>query len=456
MRILQGADQPDAGDVILNDAPVRLAGPGDAYARGVGMVHQEFMLAAPLTLLENLILAREPMAHGLIDRSAALREAERLAASAGVSLDWSRRVADAPTPVRQILEILRLLYRGADVLILDEPTAALAPAQIEELLALMLKLRAEGRTILFISHKLEEVLSVADAVTVMRAGRVVMTTKPSETSADALAEAMVGEPVAMPQLSARPRASGAPLLSARGLVGRDALGARRLGPVDLDVFAGEIVGIAGVGGNGQDELVACLAGLAAPAAGSLTFAGQEMAGASTAKFRSAGIGYVSADRAEEGLCQSASLADNFIAGREAVFARGGVLRAGAIRGRATAALKALSVRYARLSDPAATLSGGNQQRLVIAREFDRTPKLIVVAQPTRGVDIAGSAFIHGELARYRDSGGAVLVVSESLDEILALSDRVIAIHNGSFVGERLRGEASVETIGRMMLGRRAA
>ncbi len=456
MRILQGVDRPDEGEVILEDKPVRLTGSADAFERGVGLVHQEFMLAPPLTLLENLILAREPMAYGLLDRRAALRTAEALAASAGVHLDWGMRVADAPVHVRQILEILRLIYRGADVLILDEPTAVLAPAQIVELLALMRKLRSEGRTLLFVSHKLEEVMSVADAVTVMRAGRVVTTTTPSQTSAEALAEAMVGEPVETPRLTSQSARESAPILSVRGLVGRDALGAERLGPVDFDIFPGEIVGVAGVGGNGQEELVACVAGVDAPAAGALDFAGARMNGAPTAAFRAAGIGYVSADRAQEGLCQSASLSDNFIAGREARFARGGVLRKGMIAAQARAALAAHKVRYGRLTDPVATLSGGNQQRLVLARELDRAPKLLVAAQPTRGVDIAGADLIHGELAAFRDSGGAVLLVSESLDETLALSDRVLAIYNGRIVGELPRGAATVEAVGRLMLGRKAA
>jgi simple sugar transport system ATP-binding protein len=456
MRILQGVERPDAGEVILDDQPVRLAGPADAYARGVGMAPQEFMLSPQLTLLENLILGREPMRRGLIDERAALSAAEALAASAGVRLDWRMRAADAPAPVRQILGILRLLYRGADVLILDEPTAVLAPAQIAELLQLMRKLKREGRTILFISHKLEEVLAVADAVTVMRAGRVVLTTTPSQTTAATLAQAMVGETIEPPRLAARAAPSGEALLRARGFVGRDGLGVQRLGPIDLDIRAGEIVGVAGVGGNGQDELVACLAGLAAPAAGALSFAGADLGAASTAAFRAAGIGYVSADRAEEGLCQNASLADNFLAGREALFARAGVLNLAAVRRSARAALAALSVRYGRLSDSAATLSGGNQQRLVMARELDRAAKLLVAAQPTRGVDIAGAAFIHAALAAFRDRGGAALLVSEDLEELLALSDRVIAIYNGRFVGELRQGAATIDNVGRMMLGQMAA
>jgi simple sugar transport system ATP-binding protein len=453
MRILQGVDRPDEGEVILADDPVRLTGPADAYRRGIGLVHQEFMLAPPLSLWENLILAREPMARGLVDRRAALRAAEALAATAGVQLDWRMRVADAPVHVRQILEILRLIYRGADVLILDEPTAVLAPAQIVELLALMRKLKSEGRTLLFVSHNLEEVMSVADAVTVMLAGRVVMTTTPSQTSPEALAEAMVGEPVATTRIAPRRAKGGAPVLSVRGLA---SVGAERLGPVDFDIFPGEIVGIAGVGGNGQDALVACVAGVAAPSAGTLVFAGRDMNGAPTSAFRAAGIGYVSADRAEEGLCQSASLSDNFIAGREAQYARGGWLNGRAIKTRARAALAAHKVRYGRLSDAVATLSGGNQQRLVLARELDRAPKLLVAAQPTRGVDIAGAALIHAELAAFRDGGGAVLLFSEALDEVLELSDRVLAIYNGVFVGELPRTAATIEAVGRMMLGRKAA
>ena len=459
MRILQGVDRPDEGSVILNDRPVRLTGPADAYARGIGMVHQEFMLAPPLTLLENLVLAREPVGFGgLIDWRAAQAEADRLAKIAGVTIDWRLRVVDAPVHVRQALEILRLLYRGADVLILDEPTAVLAPAQIEDLLALMRKLKAEGRTILFISHKLEEVMSVADKITIMRAGRVVETTTPARTSLPELARAMVGESIEAATVEARALPSEKLLFRARGLVARDAMGVQRLGPVDLDIFAGEIVGVAGVSGNGQDELVGSAAGLTHPAEGTIDFAGGDMTRASTSHFRAAGVGYLSADRGEEGLCLTASIRDNFIAGRERdhAFSRFGVLQLRAIAVEAERALTRLSVRYGRLSDPASSLSGGNQQRLAIAREVDREPKLLVAAQPTRGVDIAGTAFIHSLIAAFRDRGGAVLLISESLDEILALSDRIIGLYNGRIVGELNRREASVDRVGRMMLGQKAA
>ncbi len=459
VRILQGVDRPDEGSVILNDAPVRLTGPADAYARGIGMVHQEFMLARPLTLLENLILAHEPVGRGgLIEWAAARSEADRLAKIAGVEIDWRLRVSDAPVHVRQILEILRLLYRGADVLILDEPTAVLAPAQVTELIALMRRLKAEGRTIMFISHKLDEVMRAADAITVMRAGRVVATTTPAQTTKEQIAQWMVGEAVEPARIETRARRGSAPLFAAQGLVARDPSGVKRLGPIDIAIYAGEIVGVAGVSGNGQDELAASVAGLRPIEAGNISFAGSQMTAASTGDFRSAGIGYLSADRAEEGLCLVASIRDNFIAGREdeAPFSRGGFLHFRAIDDRAERVMADLSVRYRRLTDAAGSLSGGNQQRVAIARELDRDPKLLVAAQPTRGVDIAGIAFIHTQIAAFRDRGGAVLLVSEEIDEILALSDRIVGLYGGAIVGELSRSEASVEKVGRMMLGQKAA
>ena len=459
MRILQGVDWPDQGVVILDDQPARLTSPAEAFARGVGMVHQEFMLAAPLTLLENLILGREPIGrNGLIDWRKAKGEAVRLAGLAGVEIDWDMKASAAPIHVRQILEILRLLYRGADVLILDEPTAVLAPLQIEELLKLIRKLKAEGRTILFISHKLDEVLKCSDAITVMRAGRVVVNTTAETTSVEALAHAMVGGNLPPALVESRTLATGDPLFSIRGVVARDPGGFERLGPLDLDIRPGEIVGVAGVGGNGQDELVECAAGILSPVAGAVRFAGADLTNTSAARFRRAGIGYVSADRRHEGLCLAAALTENFIAGREhdRAFSRLGFLRGANIRSEAVRAFEGLGVRYGALGDPAGNLSGGNQQRLAISRELSRAPKLLVVAQPTRGVDIAGSAFIHNLIAAFRDGGGAVLLVSESLDEILALSDRIVCLFNGQIVGELNRSEASVETVGRMMLGRKAA
>jgi len=458
MRILQGLEQPDEGAVVLNDEPVTLADPADAFARGVGMVHQEFMLVDELTLLENLILGREPVGPGgVIDRDKALDEARRLALSAGVELDWGLKVSEAPVHVRQIVEILRLLYRGADVLILDEPTAVLAPQQVRDLLNLLRRLRDEGRTILFISHKLDEVLTVCDAITVLRAGKVVASTTPAEANAGRLAELMVGETVDFPRRVPQTRAVEAPLLSLRGVKALDSRGVERLAGIDLDLRPGEVVGIAGVSGSGQDEIVAVTTGLRRAAAGRVTIAGKDATSLSVAARRAAGLGYISADRAHEGLCLAESIAANVVAGRHRArpFARGGLLRPRTIREHARKALDRFGVIYRDCGDAARNLSGGNQQRVVIARELDRQPRALIAAQPTRGVDIAGAAFIHRQILAFAASGGAVLLVSEELEELLTLADRIVVLHRGAIVGEVAGAERSIGRIGRMMLGEAA-
>ena len=370
MRILQGMEQPDEGDVIINDAPTRLAQPADAFRHGIGMVHQEFMLVEDLTMLENLILGAEPVTRGgLIDRKAAHAAAEAAAAQAGVKLEWDVRVAQAPVHRRQILEILRLIYRGADVLILDEPTSVLAPQQVKDLLALLRRLRDEGRTIIFISHKLDEVLAVADDITVLRAGRVVGASKPSQTSAAKLGAMMVGEEIEFPHRAEHALAGREPTLAVHGLAALDTRGVMQLNGIDLAIRPGEVVGIAGVVGSGQDELVAAIVGLIQPAGGRVMLAGRDITSWPIAVRRGAGLGYISADRAREGLCLSAAIADNVIAGRHraAPFERMGVLRPSLIAAHARRALDAFSVVRRDDADPARSLSGGNQQRVVIAR-----------------------------------------------------------------------------------------
>ena len=457
MRILQGLEQTDEGQVIVNDAPASLANPAAAFARGIGMVHQEFMLVQDLTLLENLILGREPVRRGMIDRATALAAAQKLAAQAGVELDWDLKVALAPVHLRQILEILRLLYRGADVLILDEPTSVLAPQQVHDLLALLRHLRDEGRTIVFISHKLDEVLAIADRITVLRAGRVVANTTPRESDAAALAQLMVGEPVENPKRPAHAPAARAPVLSVRGLGALDARGTRRLIGVDLDVRPSEVVGIAGVSGSGQDELVAAITGLRRAASGTVALDGADLTHSSVAARRDRGIGYLSADRAHEGLCLPATIRDNVIAGhhRNPSYVRAGILRPNLVRDHVRAVLARFSVVFGSDTDPVSSLSGGNQQRVAIARELDRQPKILVAAQPTRGVDIAGIAAIHRQILAYREGGGAVLLVSEELEELLALSDRIVVLHHGRVAGELEGDHADAIQVGRMMLGQAA-
>ena len=456
MRMLQGMDKPDEGVVLVDGRPTVLAGPADAFARGIGMVHQEFMLVPALTLLENLVLASEPTgAFGTLDKAAAIAKARELEKQAGVTLDWSMPAEQAPVHARQIVEILRLLYRGADVLILDEPTAVLAPAQVAELIALLRKLRDAGRTILFISHKLDEVLAVADVITVIRNDRVAGTLRREEARKATLAELMIGEVISAAK--PRPPAFGPPVASVRNLTAR---GNRGLGGVvdfDLTIRQGEIVGIAGVAGNGQDEIAAALIGLLPVDAGSITFAGRDISRLTVGERRALGLAYLSPDRRAEGLCLTASIADNAIAGshrRPEFCGAGGVLSRGAIRRHVSALLDHYSVKRGAETLPAASLSGGNQQRVAVARELDREPKLLLACQPTRGVDIRGIDFIHSCLLDYRDRGGSVILISEELEELLTLSDRIIVVFGGRMIGEAARGTAGIEEIGRMMLGDR--
>jgi simple sugar transport system ATP-binding protein len=455
MRILQGMDRPDEGAVIVNDAAAVLSGPAEAFRMGIGMVHQEFMLVPGLTLLENLILAREPVKDaGVIDRAKALNAARALEKEAGVTLDWDMPVDDAPVHVRQIVEILRLLYRGADVLILDEPTAVLAPSQIRELMVLLRRLRDDGRTILFISHKLEEVMGISDDITVMRMGKVIRSLKASETSKAQLAELMIGE--ILHETAARPGQAGETVLTMKAVSVDDGRGISRLRNVSLAVRKGEIVAIAGVAGNGQDELIGAVTGLMPVKSGRLTLGGQDITGLPLPVRRALGLAYLSPDRAAEGLCLEASIAENAIAGhhRQKNFISGGILKLGAIGVHAEHLLDRYSVKRTSSALATSSLSGGNQQRVAIARELDGHPDLLIACQPTRGVDIRGIAFIHQCLLDYRDRGGAVLLVSEELDEILTLADRIIVLYNGEVRGELQRG-GDIETIGRMMLGEAA-
>jgi simple sugar transport system ATP-binding protein len=452
MRILQGLDRPDEGFVLVDGAPTVFLGPADAFDRGIGMVHQEFMLVPGLTLLENLVLAKEPVDRfGRIDRQAALQAAHRLEKLAGVALDWDMPEQDAPVHVRQIVEILRLLYRGADVLILDEPTAVLAPAQVRELVALLRKLRDEGRTVIFISHKLDEVLAVADRITVMRNGKVIGSLDRRHADKARLAEMMIGEIIAQPQ--ARDRKAGAEILSIERLaVARR--GQARLQDFSLSIRSGEIVGIAGVAGNGQDEIAGAVTGLIEASSGRIRIGNIDITSASVSGRRSAGLSYLSPDRAAEGLCLQASIAENAIAGhhRASAFCTSGVNKRGAIRHHVESLLDRFSVKRGSSALPASSLSGGNQQRVAVARELDGDPKLLLACQPTRGVDIHGIAFIHQCLLDYRDRGGAVLLISEELDELLQLSDRIVIVYGGRIVGEVERGSAGIAEIGRVMLG----
>jgi general nucleoside transport system ATP-binding protein len=451
MRILYGLDQPDSGSVLVDGRAVRLRGPAHGLALGIGIVQQELALVPELTLLENLVLGAEPRRGPFVDWDAARRRAGELADEAGVRIDWSAPAAEAPISIQQQVEVLRLLHRGADVLILDEPTAVLAPAQVDDLLRLLRGLREGGRTVLFISHKLDEVIAIADEITVLRGGRSVATVAASDVDRDRLAELIVGAHV--PATRYEPaRDVGEPVLRVDGLCADDDHRTRRLDGVSLDVRAGEIVGVAGVAGNGQDELVDCVVGLRRCHAGTVAVRGRDVTHAGVAAHRAAGMAYVSADRKGEGLVLDGSLVDNGIAGfHRGPLARHGWLSAARVRDHVTGLLDRYGVRPGSLRAPARTLSGGNQQRLVFGREMSHEPAVLVASQPTRGVDVKGIAYLHGELRRLRDAGAAVLLVSEELDELLALADRIVVLYRGRVAGV-LPGGTDRARLGQLMLG----
>lgn len=452
MRILYGLDRPDEGTVVVEGQPVKLSGPDDGLRRGIGMVHQELAVVPELTLLENLVLGQEPARGGVIDWARARRQAEQLQADTGVTLDWARRAADAPISSLQRLEILRLLYRGVDTLILDEPTAVLAPAQVEELFGLLQRLRDHGRTVIFISHKLDEVIRISEQVTVMRGGRVVQTVASRDATSTQLADWMIGGAVETVEY----RAVGQPgeaVLRVEDLATRDDRGISRLAGVSFDVRAGEILGVAGVAGNGQDELVECLVGLRRTTDGRVDLAGRKITRENVAQRRRHGLSYISADRADEGLAVGASLWDNTLAGfhRDPRFTRAGWLRFNRVANLLSRILDDYDVRRGSVSQPVRHLSGGNQQRLVVGRELEQAPNLLIAAHPTRGVDVKGIAFVHEQLLRLRNEGAGVLLISEELDELLNLADRIIVLLGGRVNGE-LPGDPDSRTrLGQLML-----
>jgi general nucleoside transport system ATP-binding protein len=458
MRILNGMDRPDEGTVVAEDEPVRLTGPADAARRGIGMVHQELMLVPDLTLLESLVLGREPVRRGRIDWAAARRSAERLAADSGLELEWELPAEAASVVVRQRLEILRLLYREADVLILDEPTAVLAPAQVADLLRVLRTLRDGGRTVIFISHKLREVLELADTVTVLRAGRITGTVAAADTDEGELVQLMVGEAVPPVGIDSGPGETGEALLSVNDLGARDDGGRRRLHGVSFSVRAGEIVGVAGVAGNGQDELVECLVGLRRADGGRIDLLGEEVTHASVAGRRSRGLAFIPADRRREGVALESSVLDNAIAGaqRQVELVRDGWFRRGARRRRARGIVELYDVRCGGLDAPMGSLSGGNQQKLVLGRELAGEPRVVIAAQPTRGVDVKGSAYIREQLLALRGAGAAVVLVSEELDELAALSDRIVVLADGRVTGELNGPLEDYGELGRLMTTREAA
>jgi simple sugar transport system ATP-binding protein len=456
MGILYGYYRPDRGKILVRGRPVTMRTPQDALASGIGMVHQHFMLVEPFTVLENVVLGVEGgfrLRRGLGQAGAEVR---RLGREYHLEVDPDATVRDLGVGERQRVEILKALYRGADVLVLDEPTAVLTPQEAEHLFRILRALRAEGKTVVLITHKLREIRAVTDAVTVMRAGRVVATLPTAETTSEQLAELMVGHKVSL-RVDKAPARPGEAVLEVADLVVENGLGVERVRGVSFTVRRGEIVAIAGVAGNGQSELLEALAGIRAVKFGHVRWRGRALGEAgrcSPRLMRRLGLGHVPEDRHRMGLVIPFMARESAILGyhREATYNDAVRLRREAVASSFRRQAAAYDIRPGEGALPTWAFSGGNQQKIVLARELDRDPDLLLVGQPTRGVDIGAIEFIHRRLVALRDAGKAVLLVSVELDEVLALADRILVMHAGRIVGEVAQAAATEGAIGLMMAG----
>jgi len=456
MSVLSGFYQADAGEIEFFGEPVALASTADAIEKGIGMVHQHFMLVPNFTVVENVMLGAESgllLKDSIAETRAHLLRLER---EHHLEVDPDAIVGTLPVGLQQRVEILKALYRGGRILILDEPTGVLTPEETDRLFDILRGLKGEGVTILFITHKLREIMDVTDTVSVMRGGRMVAHRKTSETSREELAELMVGRKVKLTADHAPPRV-GEPVLEVRGLGYRDAGGAPRLSDVTFDLFAGEILGVAGVSGNGQSELLAILSGITPPTAGSFSVGGREVSSArptDPAEIRDLGVAHVPEDRRRQGLVLRYEARENAVLGYldRPEAGEGAFLDLKRITRHCNALMSRYDVRPQNPYLRAEGFSGGNQQKIVIAREITAAPRVLLVGQPTRGVDIGAIEFIHRQLLALRDAGCAILLVSVELDEILALADRIVVLNAGRIVGTVPRAEAERYEIGMMMAG----
>jgi general nucleoside transport system ATP-binding protein len=434
MNVLYGLVQPDEGEILIDDKQIQVRSPKDAINAGVGMVHQHFMLVPVFTVAENVTLGAEPVRRfGLLDRRRARASVRDLSERFGLRVDPDAYVEDLPVGVQQRVEIIKALLRDASILILDEPTAVLTPGETDDLFQIMRQLRDTGRSIVFISHKLKEVQAIADNITVIRRGTVVGE-RPPTTSDSELAALMVGRSVQL-RVSKEAASPAGVVLDVRDLSVPGEHGDLAVQSISFDVRGGEILGIAGVQGNGQTELCEALMGLR-PSTGSVALDGADISAASTRDRLRAGIGYIPEDRQEDGLVGAFSVADNLVLDvyDRPPYASGIALNLDAIKEAAVRLVKEYDVRTSSVLTPAGTLSGGNQQKVIVARELSRANKLLLASQPTRGLDVGSIEFVHREIVQQRDRGVAVVIVSSELDEIYALSDRIAVMYEGKIVG----------------------
>lgn len=454
MNMLAGLLEPTSGEIYINGQPVTIESPSKAAQLGIGMVHQHFMLVDAFTVTENIILGSETTnAAGVIDLKKATAEITELSKKYGLDVKPSAKVADISVGAQQRAEILKTLYRGADILIFDEPTAVLTPDEITELLKIMKVLVSEGKSIILITHKLDEIRAVADRVTVIRRGKSIETVDVAGATNDDLAEWMVGRSVSFKteKIAANPKEV---VLSIENLVVNENRGIPAVKNLSLEVRAGEIVGIAGIDGNGQSELIQAITGLRKVKSGKITIKGEDVSHYSPRKITELSVGHVPEDRHRDGMILQMTVAENFALQTyyKEPISKNGILNYAKINERARQLMEEFDVRGAGELIPSKSLSGGNQQKAVIAREIDRNPDLLIVSQPTRGLDVGAIEYIRKRLIAERDKGKAVLVVSFELDEILDVSDRIAVIHDGSIHGIVLPAETSKQELGKLMAG----
>ena len=448
MNMLAGLLEPTSGEIVVNGQVVKLDSPSKAASLGIGMVHQHFMLVEAFTVAENIILGSELTQNGVLDIARATREINELSERYGLAVDPSAKVADISVGAQQRVEILKTLYRGADILIFDEPTAVLTPSEIDELMVIMKNLVKEGKSIILITHKLDEIRAVSDRVTVIRRGKSIETVEiAGATNAD-LAEMMVGRSVSFKTVKQAPQPKEV-VLSIKDLVVNENRGVPAVKNLSLDVRAGEIVGIAGIDGNGQSELIQAITGLRKIESGSVELKGQSIVGLHPRQITELSVGHVPEDRHRDGLVLEMMISENIALQTyyKEPLSKKGILNYTNIIDYAKKLMQEFDVRAASEIVPASALSGGNQQKAIIAREIDRNPDLLIVSQPTRGLDVGAIEYIHKRLIQERDNGKAVLVVSFELDEILNVSDRIAVIHDG-----KIQGIVTPETTNKQELG----
>ena len=455
MNVVYGLYHPDEGEILVDGKPITLGSPREAIEHGIGMVHQHFMLIPVMTVAENIVLASEPTRAGvLLDLDAAEKRVAELSRQFGLAVDPRAVVQGITVGQQQRVEILKALYRGADILILDEPTAVLTPQEARELFEIIESLRSQGKSIIFISHKLNEVLQVADRITVLRRGKKIETVDAAGATEAELARMMVGREVLL-RVDKKPATPAEPELVVEDMHVFDDRGLEAVRGVSFDVRAGEIVGIAGVDGNGQTELIDAIAGLRRVATGRIVISGRDVTHANPKDSLDAGLGHIPEDRQRRGLVLEFALAENLALHDydHEPYSRLGWLFPRRMIARARRILKDFDVRGGGPQTPARALSGGNQQKVVVAREVSRDPNVLIAAQPTRGLDVGAIEYVHRRLVEQRDQGKAVLLVSLELDEILSLSDRILVIYEGRIVGE-FPPETSEEELGFAMTGGR--